>query len=77
MFAVTYDDWKRKLQFNKDQPYIPVKIDTCIKGTPSFEVLYTQFMSDNNKDIHVTIEPDGSTYTFYKMVKKEELEATK
>lgn len=76
MFAVTYDDFKRKLQFKKDYPFIAVKVeDSCIAGTPMWDSLYAQF-SKPDSDIHITIEPDGKTYTFYKLVPREEASKT-
>ena len=75
MYAMIFDDFKRKLQFNEAVTVVPQVLDTCIIHTPTWDLRIEQFLADNNKDVHLTIEPDGSTYTFYKLIDKVKAEA--
>ena len=75
MYAESYDNFYRKLKLNADYPKVPEVLDTCIIHTPTWDLRIEQFLADNNKDVHLTIEPDGSTYTFYRLVDKVKAEA--
>lgn len=70
MFALTYDTFYRRLKLNAEYPKVPEVLDTCIIHTPTWELRVQQFLAEGNEDVHLTIEPDGSTYTFYKLVDK-------
>jgi len=75
MFAMTLDDFKRKLARNPEYPFAVKIEETCIKGTPLWNTWIQRFQADTNTDLHMTIEPDGTTYSFYKLVPRAEFEA--
>lgn len=68
---MTFDDFKRKLAAIPNFPKKAVAIESCIQGTPLWDIWFPQFMAEGS-DIHITIEPDGKTYTFYRLEDKEE-----
>lgn len=70
MYAEQYDDFYRRLKLDAAYPKVPEVLDTCIIHTPTWDLRIEQFLADSNVDVHLTIEPDGSTYTFYKLVDK-------
>jgi len=70
MYAMTFDDFKRKLAAKPDYPVRAEAIASCIQFTPLFEQWYPEFMKPDS-DIHITIEPDGKTFTFYRLVARE------
>jgi hypothetical protein len=73
MYAETFDDFKRKLARKPDFQFEAVPVETCIIHTPLWETWYSAFNAESS-DLHVTIEPDGSTYTFYRLVAKKATE---
>lgn len=64
MFAVKFDDMRRKLLASK-QPVELHKLETLMQGTPEFEAYLSLFMGEDNTTIDIVVEEDGKTYTFY------------
>jgi hypothetical protein len=63
MFAVRYDDFSRKL---KAQGKVKLTLlSTCQMGTPEFAQWSEKFLADDNKDIHMIVEDDTKTYSFF------------
>jgi hypothetical protein len=63
MFAVHYDDFKRRIKA-KNKVEITL-LSTCQMGTPEFEVWSAKFCADDNTDIHMLVEDDKKTYSFF------------
>lgn len=72
MFGVKFDDYKRKLAAKpvSEFPYALEKLETCQKGSSVFDEWFAKFMSEDS-DIHITIEDDNVTYTFFKIIPRE------
>lgn len=69
-FAVKYDDFRRRMEANTDQPMKPFKLTTAQIGTEEFEVYAELFISEDNTTIHQYVEDDKKTYTFFVLVPK-------
>ena len=76
VYAMTFDDFKRKLAAKPEFGYVVVADETCSKDTPVWKDWLLKFNAPTNPadatGIHMTIEPDGWTYTFYHLVPKSE-----
>jgi hypothetical protein len=69
MYAMNFDDFKRKLE-SKTADQFPFRLElleTCIKNTPIWDGWFGKFLAEDS-DIHISIEDDCSTYTFYRVV---------
>lgn len=64
MFAVRFDDLKRKMA----QASPPVKLKKLITtntGMPEHETYLNLFLMPENETIHIEVEDDNRTYTFF------------
>jgi hypothetical protein len=70
MFAEKFDDFRRRLLELpvESYPYKLERLQTCMINTPIWEDWIEKFLADTNTDIHLTVEPDNNTYTFYKVI---------
>lgn len=71
MFAVKFDDLRRKM-LKKD--VVLNKLVTAQIGTPEYEAYANLFTMPENDTIHMAVEDDNKTYTFYTIltnIKKE------
>lgn len=70
MFAEQFDDFRRKMLAVpvSEYPFEVKRLQTCMKGTPLFDTWMDRFLDPDDSDIHLTIEPDGNTYTFYTII---------
>ena len=67
MFAVRFDDLMRKMR--AAQPPVELKkLITTNQGMPEHEVYLNLFLMPENDTIHVEIEDDNRTYTFFTIV---------
>lgn len=64
MFAVKFDDMRRKLLASK-KPVELHKLVTVPTGTPEFEAYMGLFLAEDNKTIDILVEDDNKTYTFF------------
>jgi hypothetical protein len=72
MFAVRFDDLKRKM-LKQDKPVLLNKLTTAMSGSPEFEVYMGLFLMPENTAIHVEVEEDNKTYTFFTIITDEHL----
>lgn len=70
MFAESFDDFRRKMEARPvaEFPFKVERLQTCMVGTPIHDEWIAKYLADENTDIHVTVESDHNTYTFYKIV---------
>jgi hypothetical protein len=64
MFAVKFDDFKRKVA-KLDPPVELHKLTTCFVNTPEWNSYYSLWNAETNTEIHLEIEDDERTYTFF------------
>lgn len=72
MFAVEFDDLARKLD-RLEKPVYLNKLLTTQSGTPDFDVYMGLYMMPDNDSIHIKIESDNRTYTFYTIIADQHL----
>lgn len=72
MYAVRFDDLKRKM-LKQDKPVLLNKLVTAQTGSTDFDVYMGLFLSADNEAIHVEVEEDNKTYTFFTIITDEHL----
>jgi len=73
MYAMRFDDLRRKM-LTKSPPVELRKLTTAIQNTPDYDTYMGLFLMPENEAIHVTVEADDKTYTFYTIHKIEQKE---
>lgn len=72
MYAEVFDDFRRKMLARPaaEYPFEIKRLQTCMKNTPLWDTWIARYLADDGdeSDIQVTIEPDGTTYTFYTVI---------
>lgn len=71
MFAARLDDFKRRVVAS-GKPFEIKVLATCTRNTPGFDDWYEKWNADTNTTIHMTMEDDYSTYSFWEVAMKEE-----
>lgn len=73
VFAVKYDDFKRKLAAKPvaEFPFKAELLSSCTYNTAEWHEWFTKANLPDS-DIHVSVEDDHKTYVFYKIVPREE-----
>lgn len=62
MFAVKFDDYKRRLAKNNIKV---TKLITAMQNTDDYNTYMGLFLMPENKAIDIIVEDDNSTYTFF------------
>lgn len=68
MFAVTFDDFQRRMAAKavEDYPWTIVKLETCLVGTEAYKAWTTLWLEEGS-DIHIHVEPEGGVVTFFRI----------
>lgn len=64
MYAMKFDDLRRKMLV-QEKPKDLHKLTTAIEGTPEFDTYMGLYLMPENTAIHMEVEDDNKTYTFY------------
>ena len=69
MFALAFDRLQRSMKDKHPETKLN-KLVTAQTGTPDFETYITLFLADDNDSIHMQVEDDKRTYTFFTITHK-------
>ena len=73
VFAVRFDDLMRKMR-QQNPPVQLKKLITTNAGMPEHEAYLNLFLMPENDTIHIEIEDDNRTYTFFTIIPQKETE---
>lgn len=67
MFAISFDDFKRKM-LAKEKPVYLKKIITVMPGTDDYETYMNLYVAPENQTVYCHFEDDLKTVTFFTIV---------